>query len=84
MPGGIVNNTGIPENLKIYSTGNTMTFNGGATFYGGVVAPTTGLSFVGTSSVYGMMIGRTLDFRGTTNIHVEESLVMDIFEPLMT
>ena len=77
--GGIINNTGIPENLKVYSTGNSMSFNGSATFYGAIVAPTTNLSFVGVSAFYGMMIGQTLDFRGTTNIHVEESLVMDIF-----
>ena len=76
--GGIINDTGIPANLKIYSTGSTMTFNGSSDFYGVIVAPNTSLSFLGTSSFYGMVIGRTLDFRGTTNIHVEESVVMDI------
>jgi len=74
---GIINSTAIPENLKIFSTGD-MAFNGGSTFYGAIVAPTGDLSFVGDSSYYGMIIGQTIDFRGTTNIHVEESLVMDI------
>jgi len=76
--GGIVNNTGIPENLKVFSTGNTMMLNGSSNFYGAIVAPTSDLSFVGNAAYYGMVIGKNLDFRGTTNIHVEESLVMDI------
>jgi hypothetical protein len=77
--GGIVNAAAIPENLRIYSTGSTMTFNGGSTFYGGIIATSTDLSFVGASDIYGMMIGQTIDFRGTTNIHVEENMVLDIF-----
>jgi hypothetical protein len=77
--GGIINNTGNPINLKIFSTGNTMMLNGTSTFYGAIVAPKTDLSFVGSAEYYGMVIGKSLDFRGTTNIHVEESLVMDIF-----
>ncbi len=77
--GGIINPTGIPGNLKIYLTGSTATFSGGSDFYGAIIAPETDLRFLGDSSYYGVLIGKTLDFRGTTNIHVEESLVADLF-----
>ena len=77
--GGIINNTQIPENLKIFCDGTTMSFTGTSDFYGAIVAPETDLNFLGTASYYGVVIGQTLDFRGTTNIHVEESLVLDLF-----
>lgn len=77
--GGIINITRIPENLKIYLTGSTATFSGASAFYGAIVAPETDLTFLGDSAFYGVLIGETLDFRGTTNIHVEESLVADLF-----
>jgi len=77
--GGIINNTQIPENLKIYGTGTTMSFAGTSDFYGAIVAPETDLNFLGTASYYGVVIGQTLDFRGTTNVHVEETLVADLF-----
>jgi hypothetical protein len=76
--GGIINNTGVPENLKVYSGGGTMTFTGTSDFYGVIIAPDSDLNFLGSSAYYGMMIGQTLTFQGTTNIHVDESTVFDI------
>jgi hypothetical protein len=77
--GGIVNTTQDPRNLKIYCTGRTISFAGGSAIYGGIIAPETDIVFLGDSTVYGVLIGESLDFRGTTNIHVEESLVFDLF-----
>jgi hypothetical protein len=77
--GGIINTTQDPTALKIYCTGRTMHFAGGSTLYAGIIAPETDIVFVGDSTVYGVLIGQELDFRGTTNIHVEESLVYDLF-----
>jgi hypothetical protein len=76
--GGIINNTGDPTNLKIFCTGNTINFSGTSDFFGGIVAPDTDINFLGDSTVYGVVIGKTLDFRGNTFIHVEESLVAEL------
>jgi len=77
--GGIINPTGIPGNLKIYLTGSTATFSGTSDFYGAIIAPDTNLTFLGDSAFYGVLIGKTLDFRGSAIIHVEESLVADLY-----
>lgn len=76
---GVVNQTQDPRNLVIYSTGTNMSFSGGSTFYGGIVAPNTDVIFVGDSTTYGVMVTKSLDFRGSTIIHVEESLVKDLY-----
>ncbi|MCH7884767.1 MAG: hypothetical protein IIC01_05890 [Planctomycetes bacterium] len=77
--GGIINPTGIPGNLKIYLTGATATFSGTSDFYGAIIAPDTDITFLGDSAFYGVLIGKTLDFRGSAIIHVEESLVADLY-----
>jgi hypothetical protein len=76
---GIINTTADPRNLVIYGTGATMSYSGGSTFYGGIVAPETNIIFVGDSTNYGVMVGKTLDFRGSTIVHVEESLIKDLY-----
>jgi hypothetical protein len=77
--GGIINVTKVPGNLVITIAGPEATIDGTAGFYGAVIAPATDIILAGTSTYYGVMMGRTLDFDGTTNIHVEESLVADLF-----
>jgi hypothetical protein len=77
--GGIINATGDPKNLVIYSTGNFLQLTGGSAFYGGVVAPRADIMMQGTSTVYGTLLGRTLDFDGNAVIHIDESLVRDIY-----
>ena len=77
--GGILNPTQIPENLKIYSTGTLCQITGGAGFHGAVIAPDSTIEFFGTSDIFGVVMGRTLDFDGNARIHVEESLVADLF-----
>lgn len=77
--GGIINPTGIPENLVVYTSDNTATVSGTSDFYGGIIAPNADLNVGGTGVFYGVLIGRTLRFNGNGIIHVEENLVRDIF-----
>jgi hypothetical protein len=77
--GGIINITGDPKNLVIYSTGSLLQFAGGSAFYGAIVAPRADIVMEGTSEVYGTLLGRTLDFDGNATIHIDEGLVQDIY-----
>ena len=48
--------------------------------YGAVVAPTTDIILAGTGEFYGTILGRTVDSNGTATIHVDESLIADLFD----
>ncbi len=78
--GGVVNLTGDPKNLIIYSSGSYVHLQGNAAFYGAVVAPDADVLLWGTSEVYGTLLGRTLDFDGNANIHVDEALVRQLYD----
>ena len=77
---GVANLTQVPENLQIFSTGPTLLLDGTAGFYGAVVAPTTDIILEGTGEYYGTILGRTVDANGTSTIHVDESLIADLFD----
>lgn len=77
--GGIINNTGDPRNLIIYSIGPTMTLTGGSGFYGAVVAPQTDVLMWGSGEYWGTILSRTLDMDGDSNIHVDEAVIMELF-----
>ena len=77
---GVVNVTQVPGNLQIFSTGPTLSLDGTAGFYGAVVAPTTDIILEGTGEFYGTILGRTVDSNGTSTIHVDESLIADLFD----
>lgn len=72
--GSIVNSTGDPHNLTIYSIGETFEMYGGTGFYGTVYAPGTDITLKGNSSYYGSIVGKTLDIGGTADMHIDESL----------
>jgi hypothetical protein len=76
---GVTNLSQDPADLIIYSTGATMALSGTAGFYGAVIAPATDIELVGTGDYYGTILGRTLDMDGTAVIHVDESLVSQLF-----
>ena len=76
--GGLVNVTQDPKDLIIYSTGTTMTVDGNAGFYGGIVAPYAEVTLTGTSEYFGTIIARVLNMFGTTNIHVDEELAFSL------
>ena len=77
--GGIVNATGVPRNLVIFSQGDWVYIRGNSGFYGAVVAPDADIQVVGDSNIYGTLLGRTLDFDGNMIVHVDESLVEELF-----
>ncbi len=77
---GVANLTQVPANLQIFSTGPTLSLDGTAGFYGAVVAPTTDIILAGTGEFYGTILGRTVDSDGTNTIHVDESLIADLFD----
>jgi hypothetical protein len=76
--GGIINATKNPRNLVIYSTGPTLNINGGAGFYGAIIAPNTTVTFSGTSDIYGTVLAGFLQLEGDTQIHVDTDTVSDI------
>lgn len=77
---GVTNLSQVPGNLVIYSVGPTLTLDGTAGFYGAVVAPDTDIILAGTGEYFGSIMGRTVDADGTTNVHVDESLLADLFD----
>ena len=76
--GGLINITQDPKNLIIYSTGATMTIDGTAGFYGGVIAPQTEVTLTGTSEYFGTIMAKTLNMFGNTVMHVDERLIFDL------
>ena len=77
---GIANLTQVPANLQIFSMGPTLSLDGTAGFYGAVVAPKTDIILAGTGEYYGTILGRTIDSDGTATVHVDESLIADLFD----
>jgi hypothetical protein len=77
--GGIINATQDPANLTIYSTGSTLTIDGHAGFYGAVIAPTTTVTFTGSSQIYGTVLARFVELFGETQIHVDSDTVHNLF-----
>lgn len=77
--GGIINATGNPANLVIYSTGATMEIAGGADFYGVIIAPTTTVTFTGSSDIYGTIMAGILQLPGDSFLHIDEDVVQQFF-----
>jgi len=72
--GGIVNQTQSPHDLTIKSAGPTFRLGGGSAFYGTLLAPSADVVLGANANFYGMVIGRILELKGDTTIHVDESL----------
>ena len=77
--GGIVNLTQDPKDLVICAAGPTVDLGGTADFYGAVVAPNAAVDLEGTGDFYGTVLGQFLTFSGDAVIHVDESLVFELF-----
>ncbi len=75
LGGTIANITGDPHNLTLISLGNDVKINGGAGFYGSIIAPYADVVLGGTGDFYGAVIGLTVDIGGDFIFHVDESLV---------
>jgi hypothetical protein len=66
-----------PQNFQIFvTTGDPVTLNGQADFYGQVYAPQSDVTQGGQADIYGSIIGRTLSFGGSWKggAHADESL----------
>jgi hypothetical protein len=72
--GRLANDTRIPGNLKILMTGGTARLTGNIDFHAVIYAPNTDVTITGTGSLYGAVVGKTLDMRGTGDIHYDEAL----------
>jgi hypothetical protein len=76
---GITNVTQDPHNLTIYSDGHDLIMNGGSGFYGAILAPDSDITLSGDADFYGTILGNGLDLMGSVLIHVDETLVDDLF-----
>ena len=72
--GRLANDTEIPGNLKILMTGGTARLTGNIDFHAVIYAPNTDVTITGNGSLYGAVVGKTLDMRGTGDIHYDEAL----------
>ncbi len=77
---GIVNDSGLPSNLVVYSThessgeSNGFTLSGNSAFYGAVYAPNANLAVTGDGDIYGALVGKTVNVSGNGDIHYDEAL----------
>jgi hypothetical protein len=69
----------LPANLKLYLTSSaSMDMNGGGTLYAHVYCPGAPVNMVGSSNrFYGSMIAKSISYKGTVDIHYDESAVGD-------
>jgi hypothetical protein len=76
---GIVNATGIPNNLHIYglNAGTTLSFTGLSDFYGTVYAPQSTVYMAGNADYYGSAVGKTVTLAGNLKFHYDEALQED-------
>jgi len=76
---GIVNTTGIADNLQVYclTDGSTISYAGNSDFYGAVYAPNSTVYLGGNASYFGAVVGYDLTMTGNGSFHYDESLVSD-------
>ena len=76
--GGIANLTMLPKNLTIYAMNDTaVKYSGSTSLYVNLYAPSTPITFTGTSDIYGTVIGKSLSVSGGGSIHYDEALDID-------
>lgn len=72
--GDIINGSQVPGNLQIYMTGGTAKVTSGVDFYGAIYAPNTAVTVSGSADLFGAVVGKTLTFTGTGDVHFDEDL----------
>ncbi len=72
--GGVVNQSQLPANFKVFSTGTQVKFGGGSSFYGAIYAPNGTIDPGGTTSIHGSFVAREIMINGTADFHYDESL----------
>lgn len=76
--GGVVNNTGLPENLEIYSlfssSSQGISVSGGSQVGMAIYAPDCRVALSGGSNYYGSIVGKSIDISGGTAFHYDKRL----------
>jgi hypothetical protein len=71
----VVTPSNVPANLEIFVVGpGPVSMNGTTAFYAHLYAPQADLNFHGTPDFYGTIVARSILFKGTADIHYDESL----------
>ena len=72
---GIVNATGLPTSLQIFSASTgTIKLAGQADFYGAIYAPGAYIQYTGQAEIYGAIVGDVIHTSGQGVIHYDEAL----------
>lgn len=75
---GDINNTGVPSNLKIYSTGTTITLLTQTDFYGAIYAPNAAISLTSKTAggeIYGAIACNSFVSGTNTGVHFDKALL---------
>jgi Flp pilus assembly protein TadG len=71
----VVTSGNLPGNLEIFVVGaGPVSMNGNTAFYAHVYAPQAPLDFHGTPDFYGTIVAKSILFKGTADIHYDESM----------
>jgi hypothetical protein len=71
---GIINSTGAPASLGIYSTGSDVNLSGQSAYYGTIYAPAASVTLTGQTDLYGAIVcGSSVD-TGQASIHFDLAL----------
>lgn len=73
---GIVNETGLPNNLEIYGLGDdtSLSFGGLNDFYGTIYAPDSTIYMGGNATYFGAVAGSSITLGGNNAFHYDEAL----------
>ena len=73
---GLINSTGLPNDMQIYGLGDgtTLSFSGTSDFYGSIYAPEASVSISGSTKYFGAVTGENVTLSGSSEFHYDESL----------
>lgn len=78
--GGLVNTTGLAENLYVYVEGPDVVLSGDSQFIGALIAPTASITVQGDFTGYGTVLaGGELTINGDVEFYVNEGMVFELF-----
>lgn len=82
LTGDVMTSANLPQNLRIVSVRNPfngdppgpISLTGNAALYASIYAPESDIRLRGSGDIYGAIVGKSIDMRGTAAIHVDLSL----------
>lgn len=76
--GGILNQTSAPANLTVYVDGSrSVEVNGGADFYGSIIAPDSEAHLNGNADFYGILVAERVELNGNGAFHEDLAMIED-------